>query len=327
MAYKVLIPQAIAEEGKAYLRERGYEIKMGSGATVEAIKQDVVDCDAIVSRTAPYPAEVLEAAPKLKVISRCGVGVDNVDLAAAERLGIWVIIAAESNANTVAEAAICFIIALGRNFPRTERAFRNGNFEIRHQVQSMDLEGKVLGIVGLGRIGRLVAKKARLGLDMKVLAYDPYVSRDQVPEGIEMVGKWEDIFSRPDFVSLHLPFNGKPLVGMKEFSLMKPSAYFLNLARGPIVLEEELIEALRQGKLAGAALDVFTKEPPDRGNPLLAMDNVIVTPHNTGITKECNIRMAVQAARGIEEVLTGKPPRWPVNKPSSPRVGLSRERI
>ncbi|MBI5601784.1 MAG: hydroxyacid dehydrogenase [Deltaproteobacteria bacterium] len=319
MAYTILIPQDIAAEGKAYLQERGYRIKMGSGTTVQAIKKDVVDCEAIVARTAPYPAEVLEAAPKLKVISRCGVGVDNIDLKAAERLGIWVTNAPESNARTVAEAALGFIIMLGRQMTCCEREFRRGNFEIRNQFRGMDLGGKVLGIVGCGRIGRQVARMARLALEMKVLAYDPYLSKDQAPEGVEMVDDWAAIFSRPDFVSLHLPSVGRPLVGLKEFSLMKPSAYFLNLARGDVVFEAELIEALQKKTIAGAALDVFDKEPPDRDNPLFGMENVIVTPHNTGLTTECAMRMAMDAASGVEEILSGKSPRWPVNKPASPR--------
>ena len=319
MAYKVLIPQDIVDEGKAYLRERGYEIKMGSGITVEAIKRDAADCDAILARTAPFPAEVLEAAPKLKVIARHGVGVDNVDVAAAERLGIWVTNAPLSNSNTVAEAVIGYIIALGRQFTYVEREFRKGNFEIRNKVRLMDLEGKLLGIVGLGKIGRLVAAKARLGLGMKILGYDPFVAADQAPEGVEMTASWEEIFSRPDFVTLHLPYQGKKLVGMKEFSLMKPTAYFINAARGEIVHENELIDALRQKRIAGAALDVFEKEPPDKDNPLLAMENVIVTPHNAALTRECSVRMAVHAAIGIDEVLTGKTPSWPVNRPPQPR--------
>ncbi len=261
----------------------------------------------------------MEAAPKLKVIGRHGVGVDNIDLKAAERLGIWVTNAPLSNSNTVAEIAVGMVVALGRQMTYCEREFRKGNFEIRNKVRGMDLEDKVLGIVGLGKIGRLVANKARLGFGMKILAYDPFVPQAKAPEGVEMTDKWEDIFARPDFVSLHMPYLGKKMVGMKEFSLMKPTAYFINVARGELVLENELIEALRANKIAGAALDVFEKEPPDRDNPLLTMDNVIVTPHNAALTAECTIRMAVHAAIGIDEVMNGKTPSWPVNKPASPR--------
>ena len=315
MTYKVLIPQDIAVEGKQYLLERGYEIKMGSGITVDAIKQDVADCDAILARTAPFPAEVIKAGKKLKVIGRHGVGVDNIDLQAAEQQGVWVTNAPLSNSNTVAEITIGFIIALARQLTYCQQEFRKGNFEIRNKVKGIDLDGKPLGIAGLGKIGKLVAAKARLGLGMRILAYDPYVSQEQAPEGVEITNSWEELFSHSDFVTLHMPFTGKKLVGMKEFSLMKPSAYFINVARGELVAEEELIAALEQKKIAGAALDVFEQEPPDRDNPLLSMDNVIVTPHNAALTTECTVRMALHAAMGIDEVLSGKTPTWPVNKP------------
>lgn len=319
MAYKVLIPQDIAAEGKNYLLQRGYGIKMGSGITVDAIKRDAADCDAILARTAPFPAEVLEAAPRLKVIGRHGVGVDNIDVTAADRLGIWVTNAPLSNSNTVAEIALGLIIALGRQLTYCERELRKGHFEIRNKIRGMDLEGKTLGIVGLGKIGRLVAAKARLGLGMKILAYDPYVAGDAAPEGVEMTASWQEIFARPDFVTLHLPYAGKKIVGMAEFSLMKPSAYFINVARGELLNEEDLVEALNAKKIAGAALDVFAQEPPQSDNPLLAMENVIVSPHNAALTAECAIRMAEHAAIGIDEVLSGKTPSWPVNRPPAPR--------
>lgn len=319
MKYKVLLPQDIVSEGKNYLIEHGYEIKMGLGVDVDTIKKDVVDCDAIIARTAIFPVEVLEAGPKLKVISRYGVGVDNIDIKAAERLGIWVTNTPNANSNTVAEAVLGFIISLGRNFSKCQQEVRKGNFEIRNELQGMDLDGKILGIIGLGKIGRLVAMKARLGLNMKILAYSPSVPKGQVPEGVEMVERWEDIFTRPDFVSLHKAYTGKKLVGMKEFSLMKPTAYFINVARGSIVFEEDLIKALSKNIIAGAALDVFEKEPLDNNNPLLTMDNVLLTPHNAALTKECSIRMAMQSAIGVDEVLTGRTPTWPVNKPDLPR--------
>src|SRR5512139_2569930 len=158
MAYKVLIPQDVAQPGKDYLLERGYEIKMGSGVTAEAIATDVVDCDAILARTAPFPAKVLEAGKKLKVVSRHGVGYDNIDVARATELGIWVTFTPESNANTVAEHTIGCIIALARNFTQADRAVRSGDWDFRNRVKGSDLEGKVLGIAGFGKIGRSVAR-------------------------------------------------------------------------------------------------------------------------------------------------------------------------
>ncbi len=314
--HTVLIPENIVEEGKAWLRERGYQIKMGSGTTADHIARDVVDCDAILARTAPFPAKVLEAGKKLKVISRHGVGYDNIDVAKCTELGIWVTFAPESNASTVAEYTIGCIIALARNLTRADRAIRSGNWNFRNQVMGSDLAGKVLGIVGFGKIGRSVARKAALGLDMKIVGHDPYVAEEKFPDYVIRTTSWEDLFTASDFVTLHIPGGPKTkeIVGMKEFSLMKQTAYLINSARGDVVSEGALIEALRQGAIAGAALDVYAKEPPDRDNPLFSMDNVILTPHNCTLTRECMTRMALHAAQGIDEVLTGRRPTWPVNK-------------
>jgi D-3-phosphoglycerate dehydrogenase len=230
-----------------------------------------------------------------------------------------VTIAGLANYKSVAEMAIGLIVALGRRITYAEREFRRGNFAVRLPFCGSDLEDKILGIAGLGKIGRRLAEKARLGLDMRILGYDPFVSKAQAPEGVEMVDTWEEIFTRSDFVSLHMPYTGEKLIGAREFGWMKPSAYFINLARGEIVVEEELIAALRSKQIAGAAIDVFEKEPPDPDNPLLAMDNVITLPHMAGLTEECSARMSLQAAQGIVEVLSGKRPSWPVNNPPSPR--------
>jgi len=321
MAYKVLIPQEVAQAGKDYLRERGYEIKMGSGITVDAIVADVVDCDAILARTAPFPAEVFEAGKKLKVISRHGVGYDNIDVAKATELGIWVTFAPESNANTVAEHAIGCILALARNFIQLDQATRAGDFAIRDKLFGSDLAGKVLGIVGLGKIGRRVALKASHGLDMKVVGYDPFLKPEQMTEFASPAGSIDEVFSTADFVTLHMPGGGfnKGVVGKKQFALMKPTAFFINAARGDVVVEADLIEALRNGTIAGAAIDVYEKEPPQKDNPLLSMGNVLLTPHNASQTRECMIRMALHAAQGIDEVLSGKGPTWPVNEPGQRR--------
>lgn len=318
-AYKVLIPQDVAEEGKKYLRERGYEIKMGSGCTLDAIKKDVVDCDAILARTAPFPAEVLEAGKKLKVIARHGVGVDNIDINKASELGIYVTNAPESNSNTVAELALGFIIALGRNLITGDDATRCGDFEFRNRRFGMDLEGKILGILGVGKIGRRLSMKAHYGLSMRVIGYDPFLKKEDFPEEVERIEKRNIIFSDSDFVSVHVPstHETKKSIGIKEFTLMKPTAFFINVARGDLVVEEDLVKALQEGIIGGAGLDVYEEEPPRENHPLFTLDNVILTPHNASHTKECMIRMAVHAAQGIDEVLTGKIPTWPVNKPNS----------
>jgi D-3-phosphoglycerate dehydrogenase / 2-oxoglutarate reductase len=316
MGYKVLIPQDIVEEGKTWLRERGYEIKMGSGAAAEDIARDVVDCHAILARTALFPAKVFEVGKKLKVVARHGVGYDNIDVAKATELGIWVTFAPESSAGTVAEHTIGCIIVLARNLARSDREMRRGNWNFRNQTMGCDLEGKALGIAGMGKIGRRVARKAALGLEMKVIGYDPYLAPEQFPDHAIPAETWEELFLTSDFVTLHLP--GGPetrgIVGKREFFLMKRTAFLINAARGDIVNETDLIEALRKGTIAGAALDVYATEPPEQDNPLFSMDNVLTTPHNAAHTQECMTRMALHAAQGIDEVLTGKRPTWPVNE-------------
>ncbi|MFA6507222.1 MAG: hydroxyacid dehydrogenase [Treponemataceae bacterium] len=316
MALKVLIPQDISEEGKQFLRDHGYEIKMGSGISVEAICADVVDCSAILARTAQFPAAVFRAGKQLKVIGRHGVGFDNIDVAVATELGIQVTYAPESNASSVSEHAIGLLVATARNYIRQDREFRAGNFEVRNQVKGVDLEGKTLAIIGAGRIGAIVARKALRGLDMKVIAYDPIVkSLPNLPE-VEFVSSIEDAFKRADFVTLHLPSlpQTKGIVNKKLLALLKPTAYFINAARGELVVEEDLIAVLKDKKIAGAALDVFREEPPAKDNPLFALDNVILTPHSAALTKECTTRMALHAAMGIDDVLSGRAPKWPVNK-------------
>jgi len=317
MAYQVLIPQDVAQQGKDYLRDRGYEIKMGSGIMVEAIAADVVDCDAILARTAPFPAKVLEAGKKLKVISRHGVGYDNIDVAKATELGIWVTFAPESNANTVAEHTIGCILALARNFIQLDRETRAGNFAIRDKLLGADLAGKVLGVAGLGKIGRLVAQKASRGLGMNVIGYDPYLKPEQIAEFATPAKSVEEFFSSSDFVTVHIPGGQttRSAVAKKQFGLMKKTAFFINASRGDVVVEADLIDALRNRMIAGAAIDVYEKEPPQKDNPLMSLDNVLLTPHNASQTRECMIRMALHAAQGIDEVLSGKRPTWPVNEP------------
>ena len=321
MAYRVLIPQDVAQPGKDYLRDRGYEIKMGSGLTAEAIAADVVDCDAILGRTAPFTAKVFEAGKKLKVISRHGVGYDNIDVAKATELGIWVTFAPESNANTVAEHTVGCILTLARRFFQMDRETRAGNWGARDVVLGTDLAGKVLGIVGLGKIGRRVAQKAGRGLDMKVVGYDPFLKPEQMAEFAAPCESMDDVFNVADFVTLHIPGGAstRGIVCKKQFALMKKTAYFINASRGDVVVEADLIEALRNGTIAGAAIDVYEKEPPQKDNPLMSMSNLLLTPHNASQTRECMIRMALHAAQGIDEVLSGKRPTWPVNEPAKRR--------
>ena len=316
MSYTVLIPQDIVEEGKKYLTDKGYAIKMGKGITAAQIAEDVRDCDAILARTAPFPREVIEAGKRLKVIGRHGVGCDNIDLAACTERGIYVTYAPESNANSVAEYTVGMIIALARYFLPGDKATRAGQWEMRNKFPAVDLEGKILALVGAGRVGSMVAKKAFFGLDMQILVYDPYIKEVKgVPEA-KIVTDLESVFPQADFISLHLPAmpQTRGMIGKKYFEMMKKSAFLVNAARGEIVNEKELYEILASRRIAGAALDVFDPEPPLADNPLYNLDNVILTPHNAALTKEAMTRMALHAAMGIDDVLSGRPPKWPFNK-------------
>ena len=314
MAYKVLIPQDITDPGKSYLRERGYEVVIGTGTDEQTIQREVSGCDAILVRTASITRAVMEAAPALKVIGRHGIGVDNIDMEAAHQRGVTVTFAPTSNANSVAEHTMMLLLECARNACAVAEEFRGkGDFEVRNRLKGVDLEGKTLGLIGLGRIGRLVARKAAHGFAMSVIGYDPFVKEEDAPAEMAVAASVEEVLEKADFVSLHMPAtkDTKGSFGIKQFSMMKPSAFFINAARGEIVREDELIQALNEGVIRGAALDVFVKEPPDVDNPLLSMPNVIATPHNAALTREAMDRMGLHAAIGIDEVLSGKAPTWP----------------
>lgn len=323
MAKKIFIPQEIAESGKIFLRENGYEIKESNDHSTDALKRDIADCEAVLSKTLFFPEEVLKAGKVLKVIGKHGVGPDNVvDVATATRLGIYVVNTPTANANSVAEHTIGFIIALAKRFITMDRATREGDFDIPARLNSVELEGKTLGLAGLGRIGTAVAKKAYFGLDMKVKGYDPYAQKAGLPDYIEIVDNSDDIFSSSDFVSLHMPstLETKGMIDAGKLKLMKPNAYLINCARGNLINEVDLIKTLKSKLIAGAALDVFEDEPPKPNNPLFALPNVILTPHSAALSKEALDRMSYYAAMGIHEVLSGKKPTWPVNSSVSGNI-------
>jgi D-3-phosphoglycerate dehydrogenase len=316
MSYKVLIPQMIAQEGIDDLKRSGYEVKMGSGTSQEDLIHDVADCDAILLRTAVITREVLEAGRNLKIVARHGAGYNNVDIKAAEELGIWVTNAPDSTTNSVAEFTLGAIIAAAKRTFLLRDSLKRDDFYFKNTHKGLDLKGKTLGIIGLGRIGSQVAKKACYGLDMKILAYDPFAKKENLPEYVTLVG-WEEIFAQSDFISLHLPLmdSTRGCIGEKEFAAMKSSAYFINCARGEVVDQKALTAALKENRIAGAFLDVLDKEPFSASEELVSMDNVVVTPHMASNTEECMMLMATQAASQIHRVLSGEQPDWPVNHP------------
>lgn len=315
MSYKIAIPQPITNPGREYLINRGYEIIDGDGNTeFSTLKALLADADGLLARTADYPAEVLSAGERLKVIGRHGVGTDNLDLNYCRQNGIWVAIAANANANAVAEHTIGFILTASHRLAYLDRETRIGNWEVRNKSQCRDVIGKKLAVLGMGRIGRLVAQKAALGLEMQVLGYDPYCNQSQFPDYITWVTSMEEAVSQADFVSLHMPSSPETdnLVNREFLTNMKKTAYLINCARGAVVDEKALLWALENHEIAGAACDVFLKEPASAENPLFALDNITVSPHSAALTIEAMNNMGLEAAQAIDSVLSGRIPNSPV---------------
>ena len=314
MATRVLIPQPILPAGYEYLRKHGYEAVDGRGFTEEDIITDIRDCDALIVRTARITRQIFDAAPKLKILARHGAGYDGVDLAAAREHGVLVCTAGGANAISVAELTIFYMLYCSRNFKKVQNLYLQDYRQAKMGVPKTELEGKTLGLVGLGNIGKLVAQKAALGFDMTVLAYDPFAKGAGLPDYIRMVEDRDEIFKRSDYVSLHVPATTETVhsVSDREFGLMKPTAYLINAARGSIVDEAALYRALQEEKIAGAGLDVLEQEPIDPSNPLVAMDNVPTAPHIGGATKEASSRSSVACAQAIDDFFSGRTPKFVV---------------
>lgn len=315
MSYKVVIPQDITAAGRDYLTAHDCEVKVLQDSSVENICREVGDADALLVRTAPYPAAVFEAAKKLKVVARYGAGVDNIDLEAATKHGVQVCNAPIANSNSVAEHTFMLLLACAKNLIIQDKACRRGDFESRNRTKGVEVDGKTLGLIGCGHIGRLVAQKAALGFGMKVIGYDAYAKQENMPEYIQLLDTPQEVYRQADFLSLHVPLtpDTRNMVNKEVFAMMKPTAVVLNCARGGVINEADLYQAVVDGTIAGAGLDVFEDEPLNPKNPLYTLDQVIVTPHDAALTFEAADRMGLHAAQGIVEVLQGKKPTWPVN--------------
>ncbi|MBQ7797098.1 MAG: hydroxyacid dehydrogenase [Lachnospiraceae bacterium] len=312
MAFKILLPQPIMESGMKYLLNHGFEVVVGNGFTEEDIIRDIKGCDAMIVRTAKITRRIIEAADKLKVMARHGAGFDGVDLEAAKEKGIMVLYAPRANSESVAELALFYMLHCSRNFKLVQKLYKDDYMTAKMKVEKHELNGKTLGLIGVGNIGGLVAKKAHYGFDMNVVAFDPYAK--EVPDYITLAASRDEVFEKADYVSLHIPATPDTVnsVGAHEFEIMKETAFLINTSRGTVVDEEALIKALEEKKIAGAALDVTQKEPINPDNPLLAMDNVLTAPHIGGATKEAASRSSLICAQGIDEFLNGIKPDFPV---------------
>jgi len=315
MRKKVLIVQPIHESGIKLLKKE-VEVILAPDSSVEIVCKEIKGIHAAIVRTAPFTREIIECADKLEVIGRHGVGVDNIDIKAASERGIPVVHTPNANMVSVAEHTMGFILALAKRLVISDKATRQGNFALREEFAASDLEGKTLGIIGAGRVGSTLAKKCKAAFNMKVLAYDPYLSAEKIKKiGANLCHNLSELLRNSDFVSVHVPFtkDTRDLIGERELRLMKPTAFLINVGRGRIVDEKALAKALREEWIAGAASDVFSQEPPDPDNPLLKIENIILSPHMAALSKECVIRMATGAAQGVLDVLRGNKAKYIAN--------------
>jgi D-3-phosphoglycerate dehydrogenase / 2-oxoglutarate reductase len=299
---RILVREPIAEAGIRLLRERGFDVDVDGDSD---LAETIGAYDAIVVRSATkVTAELIGRADNLKVIGRAGVGVDNVDVEAATRRGIVVANAPESTVISAAEHTIGLLVALTRNIPQAHAALKQGRWE-RKAYGGVELADKTLGVLGFGRIGQQVARRAA-GLGMRVVAYDPFVSPDRFRElGVERVESEREVYAAADFLTLHLPLTDQTRgsINAKAFGRMRNGVRIVNAARGALVNEDDLLEALKSGKVGGAALDVFSTEP--YSGPLLELDNVVATPHLAASTEEAQDRAGVIIAEQVAAALDG----------------------
>jgi len=315
-AKKVLVSQPIHEAGIKVLTDKGYDVRVSPDISAATLAREIKDCAGLLVRTAEIPAAVINAAPGLKVIARHGVGYDNIDMEVATKKGVVVAITPRANAMSVAEHVLALMLAFAKRIIPYDAATRKNEWELRNSYSAFDLDGKVLAVIGMGRIGTLVCQKAKAAFSMDVLAYDPIVPREAMEKaGGRVMTSIPEMLKIADFVTLHVPSmpETKALIGEAELRMMKRTAFLVNCARGPIVDEAALARALKAGTIAGAGIDVFDPEPPKANNPLFALPNVILSPHSAGLTVECVIRMATHAAQAIMDVLEGRRPEGVIN--------------
>ncbi len=314
---KILVSDPLSEEGLKILKgNKDFQVDVKTDLKGDALKEAIKDYDALLVRSATkVTKDVIDAAEKLKVIGRAGVGLDNVDLAAATGRGIIVMNTPAGNTISTAEHTVSMILALSRNIPQANASTKKGEWK-RSKFMGVELYGKVLGVVGLGRIGKEVAKRA-LSFGMKILAYDPFLSKEVADSlGIE-VADLKRVLEQADYITVHTPLTDdtRHIISDKEFAIMKNGVRIINCARGGIIDEVALVKAVKDGKVIGAALDVFEDEPIKPENELLKLDNIVVTPHLGASTEEAQVNVAIEVAECVRDYLLGKGIRNAANYP------------
>lgn len=319
---KVLVSDQISDLGVAKLREKAL-VDVKTELTPGELIQTIGEYDALVVRSSTkVTRQVLEAGKNLKVVGRAGVGVDNIDVEAATERGIIVINAPEGNTISAAEHAVAMMTSLARNIPAASASMKAGEWK-RNKFMGVELFKKTLGVVGMGRIGSEVIKRAK-AMEMDILAYDPYISAERAEKMGVILTSLEEIYRKADFITMHTPLTKatKHMISTNELAMMKDGVRIINCARGGLIDERALYDALKSGKVAGAALDVFEEEPVTC-NPLCELHNVIVTPHLGASTEEAQVNVAVQVAEQVVNALIGEPLVSAVNVPVIPPETLA----
>jgi D-3-phosphoglycerate dehydrogenase len=314
---KILVADALSKEGIDIMKAVA-EVEVKTGLKETELIAIISDYEGMVVRSqTQVTASIIEAGKKLIIIGRAGVGVDNIDLEAATRRGIIVVNAPTGNTISAAEHAIALMLSLSRYIPAANYALKAGKWE-RSKFTGTEVRGKTLGIIGLGNVGSAVARRAR-GLEMKLNGYDPFISQDHARNLQIDIVSLEKLYKESDYISLHIPLTSqtKEMIGTKEIALMKPTIRIINTARGGLINEEALANALKEKRIAGAAIDVFPQEPCT-SSLLFGLDNVIVTPHLGASTAEAQVMAASDVAEQIVDVFKGLPPKYAVNAPFIP---------
>lgn len=324
--YRILVSDPISEAGIEKLRAVG-QVDVRTGLKPEELLAIIGDYDALAVRSeTKVTAQVIAAAAKLKIIGRAGVGVDNIDVRAATDRGIVVVNSPQGNTIAAAELTIAMMLALARNIPQADASLRAGKWE-RKRFVGTEVYDKTLGVIGLGKIGGEVARRAR-GLEMRVLAYDPFATEESAQQAGAKLASLDEIYAQSDFITLHVPLNDQTrgMIGAAQIARMKDGVRLINCARGGLVDEQALADGIRSGKVAGVGFDVFSKEPVEPDNPLLALPQNVVTPHLGASTEEAQVHVAVDIAEQIADVLNGLPARAAVNMPPLSAEALERAR-
>lgn len=307
---KFVMTQAVCPQGMELLKDLA-QVYVADNGDPNNYLDEMRDADALIVRIAKCDGKAIAGSPALKVIGRTGVGYDSVDVAEATKRGIPVVITPGANNRSVAEHAVAMMFALSKNLYEAQTEMLRGNWKIRDAKKAFELEGKTVGVIGLGAIGRETAKICQ-GCGMKLAGYDPFLSREKIEAlGADYYENYEDLLKVSDIVTIHVPLTEgtRDMIAKPQLEMMKDTALLINCSRGGIVNEQDLVEALKNGTIAGAGTDVYCSEPPAADDPLLNCPNLIVSPHSAAQTREAVIKMAQMCVRGCLAVCQGK--KWP----------------